>query len=121
MRRFIANIIVGFIALYLATILIPGVSVEGSFEEQIKVLFFAGAFLGLVNYFIKPIIDLITLPLRLITFGLFSLVVNMAMVWIVDIFFPQFNIDGLGPLFWTSIIVWLLSLIFVRKKSVQKT
>lgn len=116
MRRFLANIGVGFLGLYLATLLVPEVGVEGTFETQIKILFFAGVALGLVNFFIKPIIDLITLPLRLLTFGLFSLVVNMGMVWIVDILFLELNIPGLRGLFWTSLIVWILSLFFVRRR-----
>jgi len=116
MKRLLGNIIVGFLALYLATLLVPNVDVTGSFGEQIKVLFFAGICLGLVNFFIKPIVNLITFPLRLITFGLFSLVVNMGMVWIVDIFFPKLIISGLGGLFWTGFIVWILSLLFIRKR-----
>ncbi len=116
MKRLIGNIIVGILALYLASLLVPGVEIQGTFENQIKTIVFAGIFLGLVNFFIKPIVNLITFPLRLITFGLFGLVVNMAMIWLVDIFFPQVNIEGLGTLFWTAIIVWFLSLIFVRKK-----
>lgn len=118
MKRLLGNIIVGFLAIYLAILLVPGVEAQGSFEEQIKILFFAGAFLGLVNFFIKPIVNLITFPLRLLTFGLFSLVVNMGMVWIVDIFFPKLTIEGLGALFWTGFIVWLLSL-FIRKRSAK--
>ena len=116
MRRFLGNIIVGFLALYLATLLVPGVEAQGNFGEQIKILFLAGVVLGLVNFFIKPIVNLITFPLRLLTFGLFSLVVNMGMVWIVDIFFPKLIIPGLGGLFWTGFIVWILSLLFVRKR-----
>jgi putative membrane protein len=116
MRRLIGNLVVGILALYLASLLVPGVEIQGNFETQIKTVFFAGIFLGLVNFFIKPIVNLITFPLRLITFGLFGLVVNMGMVWLVDIFFPQFNINGLWPLFWTAILVWFLSLIFVRKR-----
>jgi len=116
MRRLIGNIIVGVLALYLASLLVPGVEIQGTFENQIKTVLFAGVFLGLVNFFIKPIVNLITFPLRLITFGLFGLVVNMVMIWLVDIFFPQVNIEGLGALFWTAIIVWFLTLIFVRKK-----
>jgi putative membrane protein len=116
MRRLVANIIVGFLALYLASLLVPGVEVQGDFPQQIKILFFAGIFLGLVNFFIKPIVNLITFPLRLITFGLFGLVVNMGMVWLADIFFTELNIEGLWPLFWTAILVWLLSLLFVRKR-----
>lgn len=116
MRRFLGNIIVGFLALYLATLLVPGVEAQGNFEEQLKILFLAGVVLGLVNFFIKPVVNLITFPLRLITFGLFSLVVNMGMVWIVDIFFPKLIIPGLDGLFWTGFIVWILSLLFVRRK-----
>ncbi len=119
MGRFLGNIIVGFLALYLATLLVPGVEAQGSFEEQLKILFFAGVVLGLVNFFIKPIVNLITFPLRLITFGLFSLVVNMGMVWLVDIFFPKLIIPGLGELFWTGLIAWILSLFFIRKRRLK--
>jgi len=114
MGKVLTHIIVGFLALYLATLLVPGVEVQGTFGEQIKFLFFAGLALGLVNLFIKPIINLITLPLRLLTFGLFGLVVNMAMVWLVDILFPELIIPGLAGLFWTGFIVWILSLFIKR-------
>jgi len=53
---------------------------------------------------------------------LFSLVMNMLMVWLVDILFPELTIPGLIPLFWTTIIVWvlcfLLGLYTPRKKVV---
>ncbi len=116
MRRLLGNIIVGFLALYLASLLLPGVKIQGSFEEQIKTLLFAGITLGLVNFFIKPIVNLITFPLRLITFGLFSIVVNMAMIWIVDVFFPEIDINGLWNLFGTALIVGILSLFLIRKR-----
>ncbi|MBZ9573054.1 phage holin family protein [Patescibacteria group bacterium] len=115
MKRFLGYIVVGFLGLYLATLFVPGVKVEGDFETVIKTLFFAGIALGIVNFFIKPIVDLVTFPLRLLTFGLFSLVVNMGMVWIVDILFPKLIIPGLGGLFWTGLIVWFLNF-FVPKK-----
>jgi len=116
MKRFLGYVIVGFLGLYLATLFVPGVEVKGDFGEGIKILFFAGVVLGLVNFFLKPIVDLITFPLRLLTFGLFSLVVNMGMVWIVDILFSKLIIPGLGGLFWTGLIVWILSLFLVRKR-----
>jgi len=116
MKRLFGNILIGFLALYLASLLIPGVKVQGSFEEQIKILLFAGLTLGLINFFIKPIVNLITFPLRLITFGLFSIVVNMAMIWVVDIFFPEIDIEGLWNLFGTALIVSILSLLIIRKR-----
>ncbi len=120
MTKFIAYIVVGFLGFYLATLLVPGVKVTGDFEESIKILFFAGLVFGVVNYFLKPIINLITLPLRVLTFGLFGLIVNMLMVWIVDIVFSELIIAGFWPLFWTSLLIWFLSALASQKKVSSK-
>ena len=112
MKQFLWQIIVGILGLYLAILLIPGVAISGGEEltqQGVKTLFLAGAVLGLINFFIKPIINIITFPLRLLTFGLFGLVINMSMVWIVDIIFPELVIANLSAIFWTSLIIWLLS------------
>jgi putative membrane protein len=112
MKQFLWQIIIGILGLYLAILLIPGVAISGGEEltqQGVKTLFLAGAVLGLINFFIKPIVKLITFPLRLLTFGLFGLVINMAMVWIVDIIFPELVIANLSAIFWTSLIIWLLS------------
>ena len=111
MKRLLAHFIFGFLGLCLAVLLVPGVKVEGDFYQALKVLLFAGLVLGLVNYFIKPIIKLITLPLRIITLGLFSLVINMGIIWFIDVFFLEFSINGLYPLFLTSLIISLLGII----------
>jgi putative membrane protein len=116
MRKLVYCIIVGFLGFYLATILIPGVSVEGDFANTIKVLFFASIVLGMVNYFIKPLLKIITIPLRIITFGLFGLVINTAIIWFIDILFPELIIVGLSGLFWTGAIVWFLSLFIPKNK-----
>ena len=116
MKRFFLYLAVGFLGLYLATLLIPGVEAGDNFEESLKTLFFAGITLGLVNYFLKPIINLITLPLRVLTFGLIGLIVNMLMVWIIDILFPELVIMGFWPLFWTGLLVWFLSSITSKVK-----
>jgi putative membrane protein len=112
MKQFLWQIIVGILGLYLAILLIPGVAISGGEEltqQGVKTLFLAGTVLGLINFFIKPIVNIITFPLRLLTFGLFGLVINMAMVWIVDIIFPELVIANLSAIFWTSLIIWLLS------------
>ena len=110
-RKLILQIIAGIAGIWLATELISeGVVFTGS----VKTLLLAGLILGLINFFIKPILNLVTLPLRIITFGLFSLVINMGIVWIIEVFFEEFSVAGLYPLFWTTIIVWALSLIASR-------
>ena len=85
----------------------PGVSFTGS----LKSLAIAGVLLGLVNFFVKPMLKIVTLPIRMLTLGLFSLVINMAMVWAIDIFYPELVIAGILPLFWTTLVVWVLGII----------
>lgn len=106
MTRLIVQIIAGILGLWLATEFVPGVEFVG----PIQTLLLAGLILGLVNFFLKPILNLITLPLRIITLGLFGLVINMAMIWLVDVIFPELIILGIIPLFWTTIIIWGLNL-----------
>jgi len=119
MERLFWQIVVGILGIYLGTHFVPGVSLEIPPEgiiflgikltAQWQVLVLIGIVLGLVNSFIKPILKIITLPLRILTFGLFGLIINMLMIWLVDIFFPELIITGLIPLFWLTFIVWILS------------
>lgn len=110
-------VIAGFVGLILATVVVPGVKAQGSFIQAARTLLLAGVALGLVNFFIKPLITAITFPLRWLTLGLFGLVVNMAIVWGIDILFtPELTIKGILPLFWTALIVWLANLILGIKK-----
>jgi len=115
MERFLGQLIVAFLSLFLAVLLVPGVAVNGGSGEQIKILILAGLALGITNHFLRPIVEMIGFPLRMLTFGLFGLLVNMLMVWLIDILFPQLIILGFWPLFWTGLLVWLLGSI-VRKK-----
>ena len=109
------QILVGIVGLWLAQRFVPGVVFTGTWQT----LALAGTILGLINFFIKPILKIITLPLRILTFGLFSLVLNMGIIWVVaDILFPaQIEILGLLPLFWTTMIIWLISFIFNLSKN----
>ena len=105
MMKLIFQVAAGILSFWLAVKFVPGVEFVGS----IKYLLLAGAFLGLINFFIKPILKIITLPLKVLTFGLFGFIINMVIVWAVDIFFPELIIAGLIPLFWTTVIVWGVS------------
>jgi putative membrane protein len=112
MGNFLIKIIAGILGLWLAVTFVPGVSFTGDWQG----LVLAGALLGLVNAIIKPLINMITLPLRIITLGLFGLVINLAIVWAIDIFFVELEILGFFPLLWTTLIIWVLGLFFFPKK-----
>jgi len=118
---FFLQIIAGVLGLYLANRYIQGVEFTGplffipkSLDEFLSSLVFVGAFLGFLNSFIKPILNKIALPLRIITFNLFSLIIAMGMVLITEIIFPELDIRGIIPLFWTTLIVWGIGLILLK-------
>ena len=116
--KLLFHIISGILGLFLASKYISGVEFTGNY----KTLLIVGASLGMANFFIRPFLKTVTLPLRIITFGLFSLVINMFLVWLVAdvIFFREFEIKGIVPLFWTTIIIWALNFFFGLYNSEKK-
>ena len=96
--------------LWLADKYVSGVQISGDW----KTLLLIGAILGAANFFLKPILDAISLPLKILTLGLFSLIVNMALVWLADVAFLELEISGLAALFWTTAIVWLANFILQK-------
>ncbi len=112
--RFLARIIANALGLLLASIVIPGFVFTGSF----KTLLFAGLLLALANAIVRPILKLLSLPLIIITFGLFIVIINMAVLKIVDYFFVSLAIT-LGALFWGTILISIISSLataLLRKK-----
>jgi putative membrane protein len=118
------QIVSGILGLFLAQKYVPGVEFTGPlfvfprrFDDLnafFDTLFFAGTLLGFLNYFVKPLLKTFTLPLRIITFNLFSIIIAMFIVWLVKIFSPNLNIQGIKPLFLVTIIVWALNFILIR-------
>jgi putative membrane protein len=108
----------GILGLWLAQRYVPGVTFTGSlfvlpkdaasFSAFLSSLTFAGILLGFLNAIVKPLLKKITFPLRIITLNLFSFVIAMAMVWVVDIITPELTIQGLKALFFTTLIVWAI-------------
>ena len=112
------HIVGGILGIFLAVKFVLGVSLkvlpDSSFFGIIltqfwQILFLVGGILGLINFFIKPVLDKITWPLKILTLGLFSLILNMVIIKFLDILFLEFKILGLIPLFWATVIVWLIN------------
>lgn len=116
MRGLILQIVSGILGLWLAIQFIS----EVEFVGEIKYLLLAGSILGLLNFFLKPILNFITIPLRLLTFGLFSLIINMLILWTVDLIFFELTIPMVMPLLWTTLIIWglgfVVSILFPKPK-----
>ena len=74
-------------------------------------IFLIGIILGLLNYFVKPLLKALSLPLEIITLGLFSLVINAFLLWVLDTMFKELYIPLWLPLLYTSLIIWGLNLL----------
>ena len=104
MSRFVARMLIAALGLWLAAVVLAGVSYSGWLD-----LLLAALLLGLVNAIVRPIVFLLTLPLTILTLGLFLLVVNAAMIGLVALLLPGFTISGLVPGILASIIVGVVS------------
>lgn len=67
--------------------------------------------LGLLNAVVRPILILLTLPVTLLTLGLFIFVINALLFWFVSSFVPGFHVDGFWPAMWGSIVYSLITFI----------
>ena len=122
MKRLLLTIVSAGLGLYLASLLVAGVSVMAlsdsaffgfSLTQTWQIFILLGIILWLLNYFIKPLLELISLPLEIITLGLFSIVINLGLIWVLDVIFREIQIPLWFPLIYTSLIIGVLN--FVTK------
>jgi putative membrane protein len=103
--QFLAHLLITAALLLLVANLVRGVQVEGWGPA-----FIGAIVLGLVNAFVRPIMVLFTLPLTILTFGLFLLVVNALMLWLVAALVPGIRVHGFGSALLGSLLLTLLNL-----------
>jgi putative membrane protein len=113
--RFLARLVLNGVAIILAAYVLPGIHIAGLFAALV-----AGVILGFVNAIVRPVLFFLTLPLTLITLGLFIFVLNAICFALTAWLVPGFSVDG----FWwaifgallVSIVSWILNGIVVGKK-----
>lgn len=86
----LVHIIINTIAVFVVSRILPGITLD-SFRTALVV----AVVLGIVNVFIKPILVILTLPLNLLTLGLFTIVINGLMVMVVDYLVVGFSVENL--------------------------
>lgn len=108
MPGILLRILVVALGLWLASELVPGITIQG-----VWTLLGAALLLGIVNAIVRPLFVLLTLPITVITLGLFLLVVNAAMLGLVAWMFDGFTIAGFWPALFGALVVsvtgWLAS------------
>ena len=101
--------VTNLLALWIANALWDSVSIHGWAAYLI-----GSAVLGIANAIVKPLLAILTLPLILVTLGLFYLLINIAMVALAEWIAPNFSIDGFWTYVGTVVIVWLVNWIAQR-------
>lgn len=108
--RFIAQILINALAIFLADYLLSGFIFEGN----ILTLLIAGLIMGLINFFIRPVLRLLAAPLIVISLGFFIIIINMGLLWLLEYLVPELTITGFWTYLWGVIIISSVNIIFSR-------
>lgn len=110
--RILLAIVFNAVALYVTAMLVPGISFHGSWIN----LLVAGAVFGLFNLIVKPVAVLLSLPLLVVTLGLFYFVLNGILLWVASFFLPGYLVGGILPGILGSLVItivnWALHALF---------
>jgi putative membrane protein len=99
MKKHLIHWIISILAIIIAAYLIPGVYVSGIFTALV-----VAVVLGLLNAFIRPILLIFTLPINILTLGLFTLVINAILVMLTSRIVEGFSVSG----FWMALVFGLI-------------
>lgn len=104
MPEFLITWLISAVALMITAYIVPGFFVANIVSAAI-----ASVILGLVNAIVKPLLVVLTLPLTLLTFGLFVFFINAIVIWLAGVLTPGFVISGFLPALVGSIVLTLIT------------
>jgi putative membrane protein len=107
------SLLIRWIVNTLALLVVANVVPHISYTSWVS-LAVAAAVLGLLNLLVRPVLYFLTLPLTIVTLGLFFIVLNGIMLELTDFFVPGFQIDGFGWAIVGAIVLSLISLVTDR-------
>jgi putative membrane protein len=112
---FVLRVLINGVALWLAEVLLPGISIVGADTTwgRVGVLLAVALVFGIINAVVKPIVNVLSIPLYILTLGLFTLVVNALMLmltaWITEQTSWGLRIEDFGDAFVGALIVSVVS------------
>lgn len=102
--KLLVNLVVNVLALMIVTSILPGFVIADWWTALV-----AAVVIGVINTFIKPVLLFLTLPLTIITLGVFALVINVTLLLAAAALVPGFTVDGFFTAFLASILISLVS------------
>ncbi len=105
--RLIIHILSNALGIWASARLVPGIVFEGDWEW----LILTGAILGLINFFIKPIVKIVSLPLIWLTLGLFTIVINVLMLTLAAKISGTLFIETWTAAFWAVVVISIINFV----------
>jgi putative membrane protein len=125
MKTWVIRVVINACALAVAAWLFDGITVNGSSDRnRVLILLVVALIFGIVNEYVRPVVSLLSIPLYVVTLGLFYFVVNALMLWltswVADLADIGFHVSG----FWTavfgaiviSVVCWIMGMILPDDK-----
>ena len=109
MKRFILRLIISFVSIFVVAELFGLIEVESGPTLVVAVLV-----LSLLNAFLKPLLILITLPINLLTLGLFTILINTFLLKLTDALISGFEVGGFLNALLASVLISLLSVVLIN-------
>ncbi|MBS1851872.1 MAG: phage holin family protein [Acidobacteria bacterium] len=106
MLRILLNWVLSALALWIVSRLVPGFIITGAVAALL-----AAVVIGFVNATLGAFLKLVTLPLTILTLGIFWLIINAVMIELASAFVPGFRVASFGAAFWGSIVLSLVNLL----------
>lgn len=111
----IVRLAMSVLALLVVEYLLPGFELEGVWAAVV-----AAVVIGVVNTFIRPILQIVALPISILTLGIFAFLINVALLWATAYFVPGFEIDGFLTAAVASVLLALIHIFLHRIASGKK-
>jgi len=103
---FVARVIVNAVMVYLAARVVPGIALG---DGPVWPALLAGLVLALVNAVVRPVLQLLTMPLTILTLGLFVFVLNAFCLWLTSVIVPGFVVHGFRAAFLGALLISVVS------------
>ncbi len=100
----LGRLFVSMLAIFITAAIVPGIAINGIWAG-----FFTALILGIVNGVVKPIFTLLTLPITILSLGLFLFIINGLMLMLAAAIVPGFAVSGIFSAIFGSIVIGLLS------------
>jgi len=102
--RYVVTWLVSTVSLVMVAYFIPGIKFD-----SFSAVLWAAIILGIINAIIRPLILILTLPINVLTLGIFTFFINALMLWLVHYIVHGFEIVSFASAFWGALIYWIIN------------